>query len=353
MKNLDLKDVARLETMLQEAFRVAVISHRNPDGDALGSSFGMGEYLLSHGKEVIWIYPTEPPCSMAFLWRPRQERMLVFKTQEDAVRKALDQADLVLCTDFNTLSRIDGIGPLVEASACPKVLIDHHVGPEREKFGLCFSETEISSACELVFWLLLEMKDVGGDASRLSVPCAYALLCGMTTDTNNFANSVWPTTLEMASRLIAAGVDRNDIITRLFMSYPERRLRALGWMLSERMTLLPRGGALLWITKAEEESFGLQEGDVEGFVNQPLSLEKVRLSVFVRESDGKFRVSVRSKAGTSARDLCCRYFHGGGHELASGGTLTVPEDFASPEGMVPFVTANGSCLPWPCCSPPA
>ena len=75
--------------------------------------------------------------------------------------------------------------------------------------------------------------------------------------------------------------------------------------------------------------FDVQEGETEGFVNLPLGIAQVRLSLFLKEDEGHFRVSIRSKAGVSASRLAAEAFHGGGHECAAGGKLYFPQDIPS------------------------
>ena len=163
-----------------------------------------------------------------------------------------------------------------------------------------------------------------------------ALLAGMTTDTNNFANSVYPSTFQMASELIAAGVDRDALLEKLYWSYRENRVRLMGYMQSEQLHILPGGAAYMILTKEIQEKYNLREGESEGLVNVPLAIGEVRLSVLVKEDGGHFRVSARSKKGTSAQNLALRYFHGGGHENAAGGKI-FPEDFSPADGIQAYV----------------
>ena len=164
-----------------------------------------------------------------------------------------------------------------------------------------------------------------------------ALMTGMTTDTNNFANSVFPSTFQMASELIAAGVDRDALIGKIYQSYRENRVRLMGYMQSEELHILDNGTAYMVLTRDIQERFDMRDGESEGLVNVPLTIEKVRLSVLLTEDDGHFRVSVRSKKGTSAQQLAQRFFHGGGHENAAGGKMLIGED-------IPSADAAPACL---------
>lgn len=163
-------------------------------------------------------------------------------------------------------------------------------------------------------------------------------MAGMTTDTNNFANSVFPSTFQMASELIAAGVNRDALLQQLYSSYRENRVRLMGYMQYEGLKVLPEGAAYMILTKDIMSRFDLREGESEGLVNVPLSIGAVKLSVLLKEDDGHFRVSVRSKKGTSAQQLAVRFFHGGGHENASGGKLFIGPDIANAQAAEAYVS---------------
>jgi phosphoesterase RecJ-like protein len=193
-----------------------------------------------------------------------------------------------------------------------------------EQFALIFSETEISSTCELLYHILMHTRNIAHDASRLPAESATSLMTGMITDTNNFANSVYPSTLIMASALLAAGVNRDDILDKLYNQHSENRLRLMGHMMKDLMTLTSDGAAYIVLDKKTQEAYNVQEGDTEGFVNMPLSITNVRMSILIKEDIGRLRVSIRSKKGTSANRCARMYFNGGGHENAAGGRLEIP-----------------------------
>ena len=157
------------------------------------------------------------------------------------------------------------------------------------------------------------------------------LMAGMTTDTNNFANSVFPGTLAMASELISAGVDRDAIVANLYNRYRKNRVLAISHILSEHMLLREDGLAVLTVSKELWHRFGLEEGELEGMVNIPLSIDEVKVCIYLRESADEpvIRASIRSKKGWSANRIAAAWFNGGGHEQASGGKLRIPEDIAS------------------------
>ena len=334
--------VSLLNDWIEHSSVITAISHARPDGDAAGSCAAMAAYLEQcRGKDVVIVLPDRVPATLEFALEGL--KVLYNVSDRPAVLSRLSSTDLLVCLDFNMLSRVEGLEDDLRSCGCRKVLVDHHQAPATEEFDLCFSCTEVSSACELLYSLLLQLPDIDSDAGQLPARTACALMTGMTTDTNNFANSVYPATLRMASELLAAGVDRDDIIDRLYFCERPNRLAAQGEFLSEKMTILPCGAAVTVLDKGFFERHSLADGETEGFVNMPLAVKEVKLSILAREEDGRFRVSLRSKRGVSARKLAGEVFHGGGHEQASGGKILIPDDIPSADAAqayLEFVTAR-------------
>ena len=327
-----MKKIDQLYSLINGASRVSVAVHTHPDGDALGSGLALTRYLTEcRGKDAVLIVPDDLPESLLFILNDfPQGSIVVFNESPQAAADRIRSSELLCCLDFNNFHRTSPEMEIcLKEAQAPKVLIDHHINPDVDSFDLVFSQTETSSTCELLFNILKELPDVNGDVSKLPAGTRYALMTGMTTDTNNFANSVFPGTLEMASELIASGVDRDRILSDLYNNYRENRLRLMGYLLGE-MEISPDGTAFMILDKAVQERFDFRQGESEGFVNIPLAIREVRMSVFLTEEASHFRVSVRSKRGVSANEFATRYFHGGGHELAAGGRLYFPEDILSP-----------------------
>lgn len=332
MDSISRNDVSRLCSLTDAAERIVITAHTRPDGDAIGSCLALAHCLRGAGKEVDIVLPDGCPDSLSFLlddgWS--REHLVSMKDDPAASTELINRCGLLFCLDFNTFSesRCTGLAPLLRNTSCDRILIDHHLNPDLSLFTLAFSETEVSSTAELLYWILLETPWTGGSASRLPAKAAEALMAGMTTDTNNFANSVFPSTLRMASSLLEAGVDRDSLIGSLYNRYEESRIRLLGKLLHEDLRITEDGVAYMIVDKTTLEEYGIREGDTEGFVNVPLSIGKVKMSCFLKEDDGFLRVSLRSKKGVSANRCASEYFNGGGHELASGGRLYIPKDIA-------------------------
>lgn len=321
-------DVAQLEQILLKTNRAAVVSHYKPDGDAVGSLMGCCHYLRSRGIEVTPILPSALSAALEFV-APEGSGLVVYEDDSAAADFAIASADTIFCLDLNQLSRTEHMEEQIRSSKAVKVLTDHHVSCASEDFDLVYSSTAVSSTCELLFWVLLQMSDVAGDVDRLGMDVCNALYVGMMTDTNNFANSVSPTTLEMAARLLERGVDKNDIQFKVLNCHTESRMRLMGHLLKDRMTILEKyGAAFMILTDEEKKQYDFRPGDSEGFVNLPLSIAGVRLSAFFTEcrDEGYFRVSLRSRPGTDVNLLSNRFFNGGGHVCAAGGRLYIDRD---------------------------
>ncbi len=342
----------RLDSLIEGAAKVTVVGHTHPDGDALGVTSALALYLRKcRGKDAVCLFSDTPADNLRFILPP-EIPFLFHDTEPQAAAARIAETDLVVLEDCNGFSRTEALAPLLKALPARKVLIDHHLNPESADFDLVFSTPDVSSASELLYWLLKALPAAGQacpeasaflSASGQACPASAkaigtALMTGMTTDTNNFANSVYPSTLRMASELLDLGVDRDTILQHLYQEYRENRVRIMGYMQHEGMQLLPEGAAYMILTREIQERFDLREGESEGLVNVPLSIGSVRLSVLLKENGDHFRVSVRSKKGTSAQQLAQRYFHGGGHENAAGGKLFIGADIPAPEDAPAYVT---------------
>ena len=340
MQTLSSADITRLEAYFAAAEHVCIVVHTHPDGDAIGGGAALLAYLRRcRHTDATLLLPDSAPDTLGFLL-PEEGLVDAARAPQEAAAR-IAACDLLVCLDMSGFGRAEALSAPLSACRAPKVLIDHHLHPERASFDLVFSETEISSASELLYQVLLALPGVGA-AERLPLAVLTPLMAGMTTDTNNFSNSVWPSTLQMASELLAAGVDRDALLDQIYHNYRENRFRAMGAFL-ERMTITPDGVAYAVLDRGFLRRYDVQDGETEGFVNLPLGIAGVCMSIFLKEDEGHFRVSIRSRAGVSANRLAAEAFHGGGHACAAGGKLSFPADIPAPEaagGYIATVTAR-------------
>ncbi|MBR5499868.1 MAG: DHH family phosphoesterase [Bacteroidales bacterium] len=330
MKDITSHNIYTFTSLIKEAQSIAVVGHMKPDGDALGSCLGMYHYLSLYGKENVKIVlPHRTQAYLNFIIDKESSKdILIHEEHPKKAEEVILESDLIICLDFNAFHRTDRLENALTESSAAKILIDHHLNPDREKFTLSFSEISISSASELVYQILMSTYVISGDAGKLPMKSAIALMTGMTTDTNNFANSVYPSTLRMAADLIEAGVDRDMIVSSIYQQHRETRMRLMGHVLKDLMTITSDGVAYIILDKKVLQEYCIEEGDTEGFVNMPLSIAKVKMSLLLKEDGNMVRVSIRSKKGVSANRCSKLHFHGGGHENAAGGRLYIPDDIS-------------------------
>ena len=312
------QELQRLRTMLSEARNVVLTCHQSPDGDAIGSCLAMQEWLTRKGKQVHVIVPNLFPDFLK--WMTHAEDIIIYGRNYALSRQLLMMADLVVALDYNDPSRLNELGDLVLRSKARKLLIDHHEQP-KHFCDLEISRPKMSSTCELLFRLLNQL----GEERNISKACAEDLYAGMCTDTGKFTyNSNDPDTFVVISQLMRKGIDKDCIIRNLYNQQREGRLRLMGYMLSEKLIVWPELHASLFaITKEEQERFAYMKGDAEGFVNIPLEIKGMKLSISLRDDTekGEVSVSIRSVDDFSAVDVAKRFFNGGGHFNAAGGRL--------------------------------
>lgn len=318
------EDIQLFNDRVVSSSSVFIVTHSNPDGDAIGSVIAMGRYLLNKGIEnSIWT-PNVFPDYLKFL--DPLNKISIYDRNPLPKLPDLDASSVIICMDFNQLKRIDKLEKFVRDSKAFKILIDHHPEPESENFDLVFSEPDLSSTCECTYNLFKELSLYESSEKKFfDKQVAESLYVGLMTDTNNFVNSVKPRTFVTAASLIEMGVDKELLQHKVFGVFSEERMRLLGHVLLNKMVVLPDlEAAYIILTKEELEKFNFKDGDSEGFVNMPLNINNVNISALFTETSEHVRVSLRSVNDFSVNKLSRQYFNGAGHERAAGGRLYMP-----------------------------
>lgn len=321
--------------------RVVILSHTNPDGDAIGSSLAWAEVLKRHGHEVTCIIPNKYPYYLEFM--PGIDSVVIFKSdKESEAVKAVKEADIIFCLDFHSMTRLDQLGDVIEANQHAKrVLIDHHLDPS-EDFDLMFSYPQASSTCYLVALIVENMFD----SASITATMAENLFVGMMTDTGNFAfSSVTPDLFRMVSVLAATGISIPTIHNNVYNSFTEGRARLFGYVINRKMRIFHNGTvAHMSLTEDEMRRFWFQQGDSEGFVNYPLTIKKMKMSAMFTQHTDFIRVSLRSRGDIDVNIFAQRYFNGGGHKNAAGGKsfMTMEETIKHYERSVKEYAREGN-----------
>ena len=306
-------ELNELKSILNNQPKVFIVTHKSPDGDAMGSSLGLAGVLKKKGCDVTVVAPTEYPKFLR--WIKGNEEVLVWGENNNQIIKSAEEADVLFCLDFNALHRIDEVGDLVAKAKGKKVMIDHHQQPD-DFADLMISDTSASSTAEMVY----EFVENIGDDGLVDGDIGEALYCGIMTDTGSFRfPSTTVRTHRVAGEIIAKGADHAIVHRRIYDSNTQRRLKLLGYCLMNMEVLDGLKTAIIKISKEDHKTFNIQKGDSEGIVNYGLSMPHIQCSVFFREDKDIVKISFRSKDDYNVNEFARKYFNGGGHVNAAGG----------------------------------
>ena len=314
MNRLTSEEIQLAQDALTRSNKVVIVSHYNPDGDAMGSSLAIYHYCKGKGKDVHVILPNLFPSFLN--WMPGADNIVVAAQHADKARKLFAEADLMFVVDMNAPSRFgSAFEECITDSKAFKILIDHHVSPIID-CNVKLSETQTTSTCELVYNFLF---DELCDKEALTLDIAECIYVGMITDTGSLSYMCnHPETYLAISELMKKGVDGEAIHRKVYDNYSESRLRLLGLLLSQRLKIMnDYATSYSYLTKEDLIDNNFHIGDTEGFVNYGLSVGTVKFTAFFTERDNRIRVSFRSKGDFDVNKFARKHFDGGGHKNAS------------------------------------
>ena len=320
-----------LYQLIRQPARVVIVTHKNPDGDALGSTLALAAVLKKLMHNVTVVLPNDFPPLFQFL--PGIQDVIIGEMNPETAMSAFEHAEIIFCLDFNALDRIDRFGLDVMASKAVKVLIDHHIDPEPFADHI-ISKSEASSTAELVYDFLNDLSL----EPYIDIPIAESLYTGILMDTGSFRYATNPRVFEIAAALKRKGMDDYMLQIRLFNSMTEKQLKLLGHCLANRMELIPEyQTGIIWLDKDDYKNWAIGRGDTEGIVNYILMVRNMKLAVFITEQQNITKLSFRSKGNINVQEICHKHFNGGGHRNASGGQLkaNIQETLAKVKEIVP------------------
>lgn len=314
-----MQNIQPFKDFMGQSRNVVIVTHHKPDADALGSSLGLSGYLKKKGHNVQVITPSDYP---EFLhWMPGNEYVWAYEKSKDAaIAERISQAEIIFCLDFSALNRIHDLTEYVRKSNAKKVLIDHHLEPEAfAEFNLW--DVHSASTAGLVFDLIKALDDT----DKIDADIANCLYAGIMTDTGGFRHSnTRQQEFLVAAELVKHGANPTKVSKLIYDTNSIERLRLMGFVLGEKLKVLPEYNTAYMTLSADElKKFGSQNGDTEGFVNYGLSIKGIRLSVMIYERKDSVKLSFRSLGNFSVNQLARKYFEGGGHKNASGGSSSV------------------------------
>ena len=301
---------------------MVILTHFNPDADALGSSLGLARYLKKKGHSVAVITPSDYPDFIG--WMPLPNEVVVFKKEKpERCQQLIKEAGTIFCLDFSSLNRINELGEMVRASTAKKVLIDHHLEPENFADFVQWDGTAASTA-ELVYQLIVQLEDKELVDNNMA-DCLYA---GIMTDTGGFRHSNTNyKVFQVAAELVERGANPYKVSKLIYDTNTIERLRLMGYVLSEKLQVLPEYRTAYMVLSAEElKRFSSQTGDTEGLVNYGLSIKGIKLSVMISDRKENIKLSMRSLGNFSVNEMARAHFDGGGHRNAAGGQTNLSLD---------------------------
>ena len=294
---------------------IIITTHRSPDGDAMGSSLAVCNFLVQLNHNVNVIVPNDYPKFLN--WLPSDENVIIYEGSKDYSDELVKNADIIFLLDFGNIYRIQPFSDTIKLSNAKKVLIDHHEDPDDDIADIVFSYPNACATAEVVY----EIIDVMNLNNYINKQIAECLYVGIMTDTGSFKYpSTTSRTHQIISKLIDSGAENSKIHDLIYDCLSSDRMKLLGYCLNEKLLLFPENkSAIISLTERELNEFNFQKGDTEGIVNYPLSIKNIIFSILIVEKDGVVKLSLRSKGGFKVNTIAKKYFNGGGHTNASGG----------------------------------
>jgi phosphoesterase RecJ-like protein len=309
------KDIQAITELLATPKKIAIIPHRSPDGDAMGSTLGLYHFLLKMNHQPVVIAPNDFPEFLA--WLPASETVLIYENDRLHCTKVLQEAELVFTLDFNALHRTGEMEQVLSKLSAPMIMIDHHQLPDAYA-TYTYSDTAYGSTCEMIYNFIgfLNQK------ALIDKTIATCLYTGILTDSGGFRfPKTTGTTHRIASEFIDLGVENSEIPNLLFDNNSYDRLQLLGRALQNMKVLFDKKTSYISLSQKELDEFHYVKGDTEGIVNYGLTIKGIVFAaIFIEHRDENIiKISFRSQGDFDVNQFAREHFSGGGHINAAGG----------------------------------
>ena len=316
---MNLEDINAVSNLLSKPQNIVIVPHKNPDGDAIGSTLALWHYLKNKGQKVHIVVPNDYPKFLK--WMPGHEQILNFEKENSQAKALIEEATVIFTLDFNHLGRIGQMEPFLNDSQATFIMIDHHQAPS-DYAHYMYSDVSMSSTCEMIYNFI----ELLGDDEKINPEMAICLYTGIMTDTGSFK---YTSTTSRTHRVVAALIDKGAENTKahnlVYDTNTPNRLHLLGCALKNMVILEEYNTAYITLSQDELETYGYQKGDTEGFVNYGLTLHGIFFAVIFIENkeEGIVKISFRSEGEFSVNEFARKHFNGGGHTNAAGGRSDV------------------------------
>ena len=312
---MNTNEIREIKELLSSPKNIVIIPHKNPDGDAIGSTLALHHYLTALGHYSNVITPNDYPDFLK--WIPGEETILKYdKNTEDTVSK-IKKADIIFTLDFNHFSRTGNMESLLSQTDTTYIMIDHHQQPDSYATYM-YSDIAMSSTCQMVYHFIEKLEDL----THIDAAIATCIYVGIMADTGSFRfRSTTSTTHRVLADLIDRGADNTKIHEHIYDANSYSRLQLQGVALKNLQVLPEYKTAYITISQKELEDHSFKKGDTEGFVNMGLSIKDIVFAIIFIENkkEGIIKISLRSKGDFSVNEFSRNHFEGGGHHNAAGG----------------------------------
>lgn len=316
---MNIQDIQAIQLLLSAQKKIAIIPHRGPDGDAMGSTLALYHFLLKNNHNPTVISPNDFPDFLA--WMPGSETVKIYEKDKENCTKILEEAELVFTLDFNALHRVGEMEQALEKLSVPFIMIDHHQKPDNYA-TYTYSDVAFGSTCEMIY-NFISFLDKKEDLDKTIATCIYT---GILTDSGSFRfPKTTGTTHRIVAELIDLGVENTLIPALLFDNSSYNRLQLLGRALQNMKVMMDHKTSYTALTQDELNSFDYIKGDTEGIVNYGLSIKGIVFTAIFIENkeEGIIKISFRSQGDFDVNQFARDYFQGGGHSNAAGGKSEV------------------------------
>lgn len=308
-------EIKIIHDLLAEPKKIGIIPHRNPDGDAMGSTLALYHFLKKINHHPIIVAPNEFPDFLS--WMPGANEVVFFEKDKKATTEILQNCDLIFTLDFNALHRVGELEPILQNLNCPFVMIDHHQNPD-DYAVVAFSDTQYGSTCQMVYHFI----EILGHKNLIDKTIATCIYTGIVTDSGSFRfPKTTALTHKIVSELINFGVENSQIHGLLFDNNSYHSLQLLGKALQNMQIIAEKNTAFITLTQEELDCYHFVKGDTEGLVNYGLSIKDIKFAaIFIEnKADKMIKISFRSKGSFDVNQFARTHFEGGGHINAAGG----------------------------------
>ena len=307
--------ITTAKELLAGTKKIAIIPHRSPDGDAMGSTLALYHFLLKLNHQPVVISPNDFPNFLA--WMPGSENVLVYENDRANCSQILKDAELVFTLDFNALHRTGEMEHVLNKLTAPFIMIDHHQKPDTFA-TVTFSDTSFGSTCEMIYNFISYL-DQTELIDKTIGTCIYT---GIMTDSGSFRfPSTTSKTHRVVANLIDLGVRNSDIHNDVFDANSYSRLQLLGRALQNLKLLPNHKTSYITLSQKELDEFHYEKGDTEGIVNYGLTIKGIHFAaIFIEHRDENIiKISFRSQGSFDVNQFAREHFQGGGHINAAGG----------------------------------